>query len=99
MYMSLFARGAEAMRRAAIRDLQRKISDTNQKIEELTTQKKIMIHLQKKQQRQLMIWKMLQEAWRLQKNNQEKVMKDIKPIRFQAQQGEMNYLFLLLEII
>lgn len=38
--MSLFARGAEAMRRAAIRDLQRKISDTNQKIEELTTQKK-----------------------------------------------------------
>lgn len=38
--MSLFARGAEAMRRVAIRDLQRKISDTNQKIEELTTQKK-----------------------------------------------------------
>ena len=43
--MSLLTRGAEAMRRVAIRDLQKKISDTNQKIEELTTQKKIMIHL------------------------------------------------------
>lgn len=37
--MSLFARGAEVMRRAAIRDLQRRISDTNKKIEELTTLK------------------------------------------------------------